>query len=129
MPGAYRFFQERDSPLQGPESLFMRIDTACDLTGSQVVRNGSFWQTGLLIVGGDLMAGCLLLIGRSACERLCDTPVEETPMHSAQGGVGFLAQLLVTEVIGIGTLFTHNTPLPQFIQFAHQRLFWLSTDP
>ena len=75
------------------------------------------------------MAGCLLLIGRSACERLCDAPVEETPMHSAQGGVGFLTQLLVTEVIGIGTLFTHDASPPQFVQCAYQHLFWLSTDP
>src|SRR6266581_4707932 len=97
----------------------MRIDAACNFTGSQVIGNGSLWQTSLFIVGCDLMAGCILLIGSGACECLCNAPMEETPMHNAEFGRGFLAKLLVAKVIGIGTLLTHNAPLPQFIQSTH----------
>src|SRR5437868_12668148 len=102
MLGVRKFRKECGSSLQCGERFLMRIDTPSKLTGAQVIRNGSRWQTGLLIVGGDLRANHILLVSNDVFECLCDAPVEETPMRSAQGGVGFLAELLMAKVIGIG---------------------------
>ena len=84
MLGARSFREERGSSLQGGERFFLRIEAACNLTGSQIIGNGPLWQTGLFIVGCDLRAGCPLLIGSGVCECLCDTTMEETPMSRTQ---------------------------------------------
>jgi len=64
-------------------------------------------------VGGSLMEG-----GRHA-------PVQQTAARRLKLCIGYLAQSIMAEIIATHALFAHDTPLPQFIQAAHDRRFIL----
>ncbi len=120
--------KERCCSLKSFNGFSVRVDTQSDFAGAPVVGDSPPWKTRALIVGGNLSADRVQVSCIDGLERLCDTTVEEVPVRRTQGSVSLLSELIVAKVVGLScspVLFTHNAPLPQFIQRLYHRIFAL----
>ncbi len=69
---------------------------------------------------GDLDTDCIAIGGVHLLESARHTAMQECALRRANLGVRDLADLVVGEVVRVGSVFVHDLPLPQFVEWLRQ---------
>ncbi len=112
--------RERETPFDLGLRLAIGVHRLRGSGGADVVWNRLLHKPRTVEMGGDLAAHPIEIGTLATFERARNDLVERTSLGRADLLVGYLAQLVVGEVVGVRFLFAEDALLPEFIERRHQ---------